>query len=407
VFAAACQEDLAGGNTCPALCPTENIPLQEVVIEPVALAASAGDFPLRGRETGLWLASRGDSLDVRGVVRFDTVSSTYTVSGEARPITTLDSAYVMVRFSLVDIGWTGNITLEAYDVDSVGVDTATAVLASLYRPDRLLGTAEVNSTALLLDDSVKVYLPNELLLAKIRAGKPVRIGLKLNGSGHGLLQSIETGAPARLSFRPDPAENQGRTLSVAPVSRSPQSDLTLATDLADYLVVAKGTEAVDDTRLVVGGLPSRRGYMRLVIPPFYFDSVVLVRAQLTLTQVPTGTVYRDQDIAVAPVAVSAGPRIVDIRRAASLVFPSLQFGIGAIIAAPADSGQRIIDVIQLVRQWASVTDRTTGPQNAIVLQSLSEGSGAGILEFFGPNAPTAVRPKLRLSFIPRARFGRP
>jgi hypothetical protein len=145
----------------------------------------------------------------------------------------------------------------------------------------------------------------------------------------------------------------------------------------------------------------------MVIPPFYFDSVVLVRATLSLTQRPTGTVFREQDIAVAPVAVSAGPLIVDIRRAASLVYPSLQFGIGAIVAAPADSGVRTIDLIQLVRQWGSVTDRATGPQNAIVLQSLSEGAGAGALEFFGPDAPAALRPKLRLSFIPRARFGRP
>jgi len=393
-----------GGNTCPALCPTENIPLQEVVIEPVALAANAGDFPLRGRETGLWIATRGDSLDVRAVVRFDTVTSTITVDGETRPITSVDSAHIQIRFSLVDIGWSGDITLEAYDVDSVGVDTTTTALASLYRPDRLLGTVVVNSAALFLDDSVKIALPNALLLQKIRAGRPVRIGLRLGGAGHALLQSVETGAPARLSFKANP---ESRPINIAPVSRAPTSDATLATDLADYLVVVKGTDPVDGTRLVVGGLPSRRGYMRMVIPPFYFDSVVLVRATLSLTQRPTGTVFREQDIAVAPVAVSAGPLIVDIRRAASLVYPSLQFGIGAIVAAPADSGVRTIDLIQLVRQWGSVTDRATGPQNAIVLQSLSEGAGAGALEFFGPDAPAALRPKLRLSFIPRARFGRP
>jgi hypothetical protein len=407
VFALACSEDLTGGNTCPSLCPTENIPLQEVVIEPVAVAASAGDFPLRGREAGLWIASRGDSLDVRAIIRFDTVTSTYSVNNTASPIESLDSAHVHVRFSLVDVGWTGDITLEAYDVDATAADTSSTALAELFRPDRFLGSTVVSAVGLLLDDSVKVYLPNDFLLAKIKGGQRVRIGLRLAGAGHALLQSVETGAPPRLSFRPAPGVAEARQINVAPISRTPTGDAALAADLADYTIFVRGTEAVDDARLAAGGLPSRRGYLRLVIPSFYLDSVVLVRAQLTLTQRPSGSIDRTVPIAVVPVAVSAGSTVVDIRRAASLVYPALQFGINAIVAAPADSGERRIDLIQLVRQWASVPNRANGPQTSIVLQSLSEGTGPGLLEFYGPDAPEALRPKLRLSFIPRARFGRP
>ncbi len=407
VFALACGEDLTGGNTCPALCPTENIPLEEVVIEPVAVAASAGDFPLRGREQGLWLATLGDSLDVRALVRFDTVTSTYLVNNVPRPIDVIDSAYVVVRFGLAHIGWTGDITLELYDVDTTATDTSTAILGSLYRPDRFLGSATVNSLALLLDDSVKVAIPPELLLAKIQAGKRVRIGMRLAGEGTALVLSTETGLPPRLTVWVTPVDASPRVLIVGPLSRTPATDLVLANDLTDYSLVIRGTDAVDGSRLVAGGLPARRAYLRLVIPEFYLDSVVLVRAQLSLTQRPTGRINRTQALAVAPVAVNASARIVDITRVASLVYPALQFGIGAIVGAPADSAERRIDLIQLVRQWATVRDRANGPQTSIVLQSMSEGFAAGAMEFYGPDAPEALRPKLRLSYIPRARFGRP
>ncbi len=404
---AACAEDLTGGNTCPALCPVENIPLQEVVIEPVAYAVSVGDFPLRGTENGLWLASRGDSLDVRAIVRYDTVTSTYTVAGSPRTITTVDSAHVMVRFALANIGWTGDITLEAYDVDTPATDTATAVVAALFTPERLLGSTVVNATALLLDDSAKVYLRNDVILNKIRTGARIRIGLRLAGSGTALLQSVETGAPVRLSFQPNRSDPDARQLNIGPVSRTPVGDATLAAELTDHSIFVRGTDTGDSTRLIVGGIPARRTYLRLVVPRFYLDSVVLVRAQLSLYQKPSGAVDRTLPLAIAPVAVSATNRIVDITRAASLVFPALQFGIGAIVAAPADSAERRVDLIQLVRQWTIVNDPENGPQTAIVLRSLNEATAAGHLEFYGPGAPPALRPKLRLNYIPRSRFGRP
>lgn len=410
LVALACAEDPVGGSTCPQLCPVENIPLEEVVLEPVAFAASVGDFPIPGRTNGLWLATRGgtgDSLDVRAIVRYDTVTSTYTVAGQARPITSVDSAHVQVRFALANVGWVGDITLEAYDVDAPATDTATAPLAALFTPERLLGTATVNSTALLLDDSVKVFLRNDVLLDKIRNGRRVRVGLRLGGAGAALIGSVETGTPPRLSFRPNLSDPDARQLNIAPVSLTPSGDPVLAADLTDYSLFVRGTPTADSTRAIVGGIPSRRAYFRLVIPRFYLDSVVLVRAQLSLTQKPGGTVDRDQLLAVAPVAVSASGRITDLRRSASLVFPTLQFGIAALVAAPADSAERRIDLIQLVREWARVAPGATGPQNAIVIQSLNEGTAAGYLEFYGPDAPPALRPKLRLSYIPRARFGRP
>ncbi len=377
------------------------------MIEPVAFAASVGDFPLRGTENGLWLATRGDSVDVRAIVRYDTVTSTYTVQGAARPITALDSAHVMVRFALANVGWTGDITLEAYDVDTPATDTTTEVLAALFTPERLLGSTEVNSVALLLDDSAKVYLRNDVILDKVRSGARIRIGLRLAGPGTALLQSVETGAPPRLSFKPNPDDPDARQLNIGPVSRSPATDATLAAELADHTIFVRGTETSDPARLIVGGIPARRTYLRLVVPSYYLDSVVLVRAQLSLFQRSAGTVDRTEPLAIAPVAVSASNRIVDITRAASLVFPALQFGIGAIVAAPADSGERRIDLIQLVRRWTSVTDRENGPQTALVLQSLNEATAAGYLEFYGLDAPPALRPKLRLSYIPRSRFGRP
>ena len=71
------------------------------------------------------------------------------------------------------------MTIQAYDVDTIGNDTAVAVLASLFRPDRFLGQAQFDS----LSDSVRIALDSGRIALHVRGDKRVRIGVRLSTSG--------------------------------------------------------------------------------------------------------------------------------------------------------------------------------------------------------------------------------
>jgi hypothetical protein len=94
----ACNEHLDAGSACPSLCPGLSVPIKDTVLTPVLdFDTTLVGYPSIGTEEGIPLASRGDTLDVRGVIRFDSLqlSSRRRVHAAARH--TGDSAFVRMR----------------------------------------------------------------------------------------------------------------------------------------------------------------------------------------------------------------------------------------------------------------------------------------------------------------------
>ena len=120
-----------------------------------------------GRPT-LLLASRGDTLDTRVIIRFDSLPATFLPPGDtARPISSVDSAYIQLRIDTLSIKGGGPYTIEAYDVDTTANDTSTAAIVALFRPDRLISSQTLGSAD--LKDTTKYFISNAAVLAKIRA----------------------------------------------------------------------------------------------------------------------------------------------------------------------------------------------------------------------------------------------
>jgi hypothetical protein len=193
---------------------------------------------------------------------------------------------------------------------------------------------------------------------------------------------------------------------MGPLSMTPTTDILLANDLRDFsLVVTAPPEP--SARLFAGGLPAYRSYIRFDIPKFFLDSVVIVRAQLSIVQRPISAID-DQELAtVYPVPVSTTTAVTDLKRAAQLVYPAFSFGIQPLAFAPADSGERLIDMVLLLRQWGLNSASEHPLQTAIVLRGANEGRAPGRLAFYGLDAPPGLRPRLRLSYVARSRFGIP
>src|SRR5437764_884011 len=90
---AACSEKLEAGRACPLLCPQQSISLRDTTIDAVVSDTTVPGLPPIGSESYLMLASHGDTVETRVIVRYDTLPQTFTAGNAAdSAITTIESA---------------------------------------------------------------------------------------------------------------------------------------------------------------------------------------------------------------------------------------------------------------------------------------------------------------------------
>jgi hypothetical protein len=409
VFAAAvlavgaCNEDLDGGAACPALCPGQNVVVNDTVFEAVVFDTVVGGVPSLGSEGALLLAARGDTLDTRVVLRFDTLPSTVTRNGGDSAITAIDSAYLLLRLNADRTKVTAPIRIDLYDVDTTAADTSSAAMLALFRPDRLLGGSTLDTNQ--VKDSLRVYFSNDKLLARIRGPHRVRVGLRLTSAGGAIvsLGSFDAAAAAVLKFDPVPSDTAIKELTVGLRSDSPVSDPELQSDLTDYFIVAARPPRPPAGVLAIGGLPSQRTFLRFNVPARILDSATVLRATLLLTQRPNRMLNAADSVLILPQVVTAGEEVTDFARAAALlsVFP-----VDTVRVAPGDSGVRQVEVAAALRQW-SASVNPFRQQRALVIRSNDEGLGVFEAHFYSLEAEPSLRPRLRVSYSLRTSFGIP
>ena len=430
--AGACSEDLQTASSCGVLCPQAPIGLRDTVLDPYFASGSAVDsvgfdttlygFPPQGTELYLPVATMPE-LDTRAIVRFDTLLTRFRVPGDTtqHPIVAIDSAQLRIRLNrATDITGASPeivrrpVTFEAYDVDTTAADSSQAALVPLFRPDRFLGSFTLDTTASAdTITALTIPLSNEAVLAKISSGARLRIGIRLvsDTAAFVRLHTVESGISAELRYDPvreGVADSLIAFISVGVTSRTPGGvGSPVAAELRDYLLVVRGTPLVPSNQIGVGGLPGRRGYLRFDLPQRLIDSTTIVRATLELTQVPNRLYPADTArITVYPQLVLAGARVTDPARAALLLSPPRSFGVDSLLLVPGDSGVVAVQLVDLVRRvWASEAPDTL--PRALVLRARTEGALPAELRFFSREADASVRPRLRLSYVPRIDFGLP
>jgi len=400
----ACGEDLESGSACPVLCPGQNLAVFDTTFEAVSLDTTLLGIPGFGTDASLYLAHRGDTLDVRSVVRFDSVAHTFVKGGGDSTITRLDSAYVMFLVNPTGTRVKGTVRIDLFDVDTAEADTVNAVVQSLFRPDRLIGGTTFDSAQ--VKDSLKVYFNNARLLAKIVGRSRIRVGIKATAaSGAEInLSSIEGGASPILRFDPAPEDSTIAPIVVLPISRTPSDDALVAGDYLDYTIVVRAPLTPASDLLSVGGIPNRRAYLRFIVPSRILDSSIVLRASLLLTQQPNRKIDPRDTVAIVPELVLASEDVTDLTRSALLVSG---FAFDTLRVAPGDSGARTLEVATAVRQWAASSTSTIKQQQALVLRSTREGTSPFELYLSSREAPQALRPRLRVSYALRSTFGIP
>lgn len=413
---AACSEKLEAGASCPLLCPQQAAQLKDTTIDAVIFDSTVVGLPPIGAERFLMLSSHGDTLDTRVIIRFDTLPQSFVGAANSDSvITRLDTATLILPIIKPDSLHRpkGRITIEAYDVDSlppdsvtIPTDTVASVLATLFRPGRLLGSKTFAPESLL--DTLRLPISTDSVLTRVLNGKHLRIGLRMvtpAGSGYDLqLGSTQTNVPSSLRLNAS-KDTAAKPVIVTPLSQTPVGQDFLSGPLADYSIVVKGGFTTSPTLIGVGGVPARRSLLRFNLPSHIIDSTTIVRAELILTQTPNRRVATHDSLYVFPAAVLAQSSISDVRTLLEFVSFAGQFGLDSVRMAPADSGQRAFEIVNLVRTWKGLS--TSVSPRAIALRSTLEAAAPGEIDFFSAESPAALRPKLRLTYVPQTSFGLP
>jgi hypothetical protein len=399
---ASCSENLDSSGVCSVLCPPVGGDVQNITLDAVVLDTAVQALSGLGTEPGLLLASRGDTLDSRVVIRFDSLPKVFTPNGDtARSITSVDSAYVLLLLDTASIKGTGPVTIEAYDVDTTANDTSTAAVLALFRPDRFISTQLFNRTD--LKDTLKYYISDSAVLAKIQNAAQLRIGLRATGPASTQMRFVSTegGAPPILYFRATP-DTATKPIPVTPFSKTPVGESIAAGHLSDYTLIAIAPPPAAPSDLAAGGLPPRRIYIRFDIPASIIDSSTVVRATLLLNQIPNPSLDPTQIVRLVPGLVLAGVAVKDPAKASQIV---TDISLDTVYVKPGDSGPAQVELAHAFSVWRTQSSDTTA--RAIVLRSFDEGNSPLEIRFSSSEAVAALRPRLRISYTPRVPLGLP
>jgi hypothetical protein len=389
-----CSENLDSSGVCAVLCPPVGGDVQNLTLDAVVLDTTVQSLSGLGTEPVLLLASRGDTLDTRVVIRFDSLPATFLPPGDtARPIISVDSAYIQLRIDTLNIKGGGPFTIEAYDVDTTANDTSTAAIIALFRPDRLISSQLLAREE--LRDTTKYFISNAAVLAKIQSGERLRIGLRVLGLASSTeirIASTERGAPPVLIFRATP-DTLTRPLTVVPLSETPADDPIVARALTDYTVIVAAPPGAPPGVLAVGGLPPRRVYFRFTIPSSIIDSATVVRATLLLNQLSNPSIEPTDSVLIVPELVLAGIAVTDPTKAAQI---TAELAGDTVKVRPGNSGLTSVEVARAFSVWRSQKPDTL--PRAIVLRAVNEGSSPLEIRFSSSEDVSALRPRLRISY---------
>lgn len=375
-----CQEKLTAPGGCPELCPSDNLVIEDVVLE-AQLDSTYTGFLGAGEGTRLLLANGLGGEDFISVVRFARRSDSITVRDTAR-VFAVDSVLLTINVEGRDPAATG-LAVEVYKLPAaVTLDSNTthAEVAAELLPDRLIRVAPVpdslNSGALRMifagaDLDAIAFAPEDdnVLRLAYRLVAPAPTGLVIASSaagatGPGFITFTQVALPDTTVRQPLPRIVQFQTSLDATPSPSPSPDL-----------------------LTVGGAPSSRAILRFVLPPRVRDSAEIIRATLQLVPVApfSGMPGDSASLDTRGVFSDLGAKSPRISSADALIVKERLL--------PGSSDSLFVEVTPVVRLWA--TD--PAPPAALFL-ALDPEAGSFTLAQFGSSRTPGARPTLRITY---------
>lgn len=434
VIVAACSERLDTSKNCPLLCADNTLVFKDTTLDVVTFDSAFSGFTGAGErwpapglatsngigflyETFVPVVSRGDSVDIRQIFRFDTLPRTLS-SSDTTTITAVTNSKLLLVLdtSRTTIPATGT-TVSLYDIDdqTVSDDTTATILGARFTADRLLASRTFTRTEAFADTIAEfgsavtvrafaVTIPDSVMLRYITGPHRLRIGVRITSPASAAIRFVapsvnSNGLVPRLTYDPSP----DTAIKAWAVSTQYNGSVTEPSRFrSQSLVLRDRTTLQNDGSLEVGGLVGVRSLLKVKVPRSFLDTITIVRASLDLTQRPLRTVPGAGDgVRVRARVTIAGPALgTDPRRQVEFLDPTIE---GVLLPSlnivPRDSGVRSFDVGAALRLW--ITQDST-LSTGFVLYSEGEVFQEQRPAFFSSRAADrTLRPKLRISYVTR------
>lgn len=423
----ACTEELTAPGVCPAFCPDHEIAVVDTILRTSLTRDSAFRGFVRPQDavalplTDLPFARSAAAFGFGGIPDeyfFGTDPVGYPIAG----VDSVRLEFVMARPDTAPRNLSFIVYRVAKDVDStvtyadiagslipdslarrVYLDT---LLAAPWQPDADLDSLRVQPGT---GDGLWVNQAAGNLLFRLRldsadapyvAADSGRLGFTIavaaDSQASTFLQSSEGGSPARVVWylRVDSA-------GVTKLQERSR-EVRLDTFVQDPPPVAL------DSSLVVGGAPSARSLLRFEYPPALRspDSAQVVRATLLL--VPDGAVLGAPADSFLLVAYRVQADLGAKSPPAAQVAAGDSSHAGAIWVHTGTADTVGVEVTDVLRRWSA--DSTLHTTFLLVQYAFAdryaEGVSLSTIRFF-PSRAAAFAPALRLTYVPRTRFGIP
>lgn len=401
----ACTEQPTAPGACPDLCPSGEI----IVVDTVLATAIERDTAYLGyllpREaSALIAASLPGIVDSRPIIRLQPVGTTVQLGTDTaqRPIVGVDSARLSLTVIRRDTS-VRNLRVQLYrlppsiDTTTVFGDLTTPFTDSLVRSvnlDSLVRAANHKDTVTL--DTVRVDATTVTLMMRLDSTQARFIAADSGRLAYGV--RITADAPPSAVFASNESGNPpvlNWYVRVDSAGTTAHTSRTLSPEFDTY--VFDPPAAAPDSTLIVGGMPSARSLLRVVVPRRLRDSTQILRATLELIpSTPARGAPLDSFTIVAhAVAADLGGK--------SPLFggsDSSYFGTGTVLVGSTDTVR--VEITRILRRWAADTLSPT----AFVLRSGSEGVVLTEIRF-QPSSHATLRPKVHVTYASKFPFGTP
>jgi hypothetical protein len=413
VVAAACTEELTTPAVCPDFCPPGEVDVVDTLLEVVERDSAFSGYVQAYDATVMLAAEFAGAIVSRPVFRTGALPSRIRVTNDTTtsPVLGFDSLQIILTVLRRDTSARG-LALAIHRLP-VSLDSTTtladlgpafaAAPVHVVPVDSLIGLPERRDTV--TGDSVFVDSVTGVIRVLISIDS-VAMGLSEADSGRVALG-------IRAAVRPSPgsgranvaigAEGGGPVVSWFAKVDSLGADTvprTLAAGIDFDSYVYDPPAGPLDSSLAVGGAPSARSLLRFARPPDVFDSTQIVRATLLLIPVEAASGPPADSFTVVAQRV-----ITDLGAKSPLAGPAF-FGDGSFFGAafvrPGALDTVKVDITDMARRWQA---DTTAPM-ALFLHTDPEGGVLGEVRFGSTRHP-ALRPALRVTYVPRFPFGLP
>jgi hypothetical protein len=416
----ACVEDVASPPVCPDYCPGGQI----VTVESLLTGAIERDSSFSGyrlaHDAFVMLAVNNPSIDSRPIfetlpiaprLRIDTGSDTTT-----GPIV-VDSARLTFTWLRRDAN-PRNVRIELYRLP-LGLDSNTTfadVAPSFGAPLRV-----VNLDSLLASSSQRDSITGDTILSRDTLQRVVVVSIKLDSAQvpYAAADSGRVAFGVRVTADSNPvlvlgtAEN-GNGAAIQWFNRVDSAGTLVAKPpqprglLFDGFVSNQAPVTLD-SNLTLGGVPVTRTLLRFNLPRGIRDSSQIIRATLIL--VPTGPPL----VATGDTVFLRLGRLAGDVGAKSPLPPDSTGQAQSSFFVPTGGDSLRLEVTSLLRFWQADTTAVTAAFVTLIalerrdsLRTVDAGEAGTFttMRFFSSRSP-AFRPGLRLTYVPRTKFGTP